>query len=126
MAAPVTLLTERIGAVIAAIEESRWTHLPARRPLPLNLNTSPFSRVEHHWALILLFLSFSRCWGSFSAFFFGGFMGPPAPWRRMVDGRDGYGGGSWGGGGFGGGGGGGGGFGGFGGGSFGGRRGGSW
>src|SRR5882672_2484609 len=130
MAGPSLCSQRGLPLLSPRIEESRWTHLPARRPLPLNLILRLFTGRTSLGYSFLLFFSFSRCWGSSFGFFSadswvraavagdGGWAGRATAGARGAG--VGAGGGWGGGGGLGGGGGGGGGFGGFGGGSFGG------
>ena len=115
----VTLLTERIAAVIAAdrgvtLDTVSGAPLPSSEP-----NPSPFHGPNIIGLAIFVIFLFFPVLGFILRLLFGGLTGPRRRGGSWMGGA-GYGGGSWGGGGFGGGGGGGGGFGGFGGGSFGG------
>jgi uncharacterized protein len=113
-----TLLTERIAAVIAAdrgVTLDRLSGVTAPSPEP---NIPPLRGPNILGLSIFVIFLFFPILGFILRLLFGGGIGPRRGGWWM--GGSGYGGGSWGGGGFGGGGGGGGGFGGFGGGSFGG------
>ena len=116
----VTLLTERIAAVIAADRGVTLDTLTGAASPSSEPDTSPFHGSNIIGLLIFVIFLFFPVLGFILRLFFGGFMGPRRRGGGWWMGGAGYGGGSWGGGGFGGGGGGGGGFGGFGGGSFGG------
>src|ERR1700730_12200990 len=117
-AGAVTLLTERIAAVIAAdrgvtLDNLSGAAVPSSEP-----DASPFHGPNIFGLVIFVIFLFFPVLGFILRLLFGGGIGAARGESWM--GGSGYGGGSWGGGGFGGGGGGGGGFGGFGGGSFGG------
>jgi len=116
----VTLLTERIAAVIAADRGVTLDTLTGAASPSSEPDASPFHGSNIIGLLIFVIFLFFPVLGFILRLFFGGFMGPRRRGGGWWMGGTGYGGGSWGGGGFGGGGGGGGGFGGFGGGSFGG------
>src|SRR6267378_2471985 len=116
----VTLLTERIAAVIAAGRGVTLDTLTGAASPSSEPDSSPFHGSNIIGLLIFVIFLFFPVLGFILRLFFGGFMGPRRRGGGWWMGGAGYGGGSWGGGGFGGGGGGGGGFGGFGGGSFGG------
>jgi len=116
----VTLLTERIAAVIAADRGVTLDTLTGAASPSAEPDASPFHGSNIVGLLIFVIFLFFPVLGFILRLFFGGFMGPRRRGGGWWMGGAGYGGGSWGGGGFGGGGGGGGGFGGFGGGSFGG------
>jgi uncharacterized protein len=111
----VTLLTERIAAVIAADRGVTLDTLSGAAPPSREPNTFPFSVSNLAW--LLIFFLFFPVSGFILRLLFAGSMGSRRRSGGWWMGGTGYGGGSWGGGGFGGGGGG---FGGFGGGSFGG------
>ena len=113
----VTLLTERIAAVIAADRGITLATLSGVTPPPYEPYASPFHGPNIIGLAIFVIFLFFPVLGFILRLLFGGGIGPRRGGSWM--GGAGYGGGSWGGG-FGGGGGGGGGFGGFGGGSFGG------
>src|SRR5882672_3216498 len=69
MAGPSLCSQRGLPLLSPRIEESRWTHLPARRPLPLNLILHLFTGRTSLGYSFLLFISFSRCWGSSFGFF---------------------------------------------------------
>ena len=107
----VTLLTERIAAVIAADRGVTLDTLTGAASPSSEPDTSPFHGSNIIGLLIFVIFLFFPVLGFILRLFFGGFMGPRRRGGGWWMGGTGYGGGSWGGGG---------GFGGFGGGSFGG------
>jgi uncharacterized protein len=118
-----TLLTERIAAVIASDRGITLDTLGGTPPEPAPDASTPISNFFARnllWIVILAFFLISPLLSFILALLFGPSIRSSRRGGGWWMGGTGYGGGSWGGGGFGGGGGGGGGFGGFGGGSFGG------
>src|SRR5882672_7240255 len=104
MAGPSLCSQRGLPLLSPRIEESRWTHLPARRPLPLSLMLHLFTDRTSLGYSFLLFFSFSRCWGSSLGFFSadswvraavaadGGWVGRATAGARGAGGRSGGGG----------------------------------